>query len=718
MEFRFILINNRTGEKLQIPEPVNFDSLKVKLTRNKEWHGIISEFSEQDIWLEGHGYEMVVSENENYGVNMSIQLLIEFRCNSEWQVFYTGMLIPETLTIENGTECFAKIHVGQIDVQTDFTGQLDVKVDIENPLTLDGKELNHYPNLGKEIDIPAKTIKVISRAAIDKETRAGSGQRMGITYYKNPFGEAFSELEKFESDRNFSEATNPNTSPQNVAIFTNVPENLVQDNLFTLSIKLKIAGVGGGEINDWAGLPYPIYIYINSYIQIRRENGTIVRELFGKDINTTMPGQNYEFNFDEIIEIEKGHMLVFYSLISIPANVTWHGADIIIYPESSIRISAKSIFPATKAKIFMLHETLSRVAESISNNRLTVKSGYYGRTDSEINPTVQFDGTGGLRCLTNGFLLRRAIFEDGTIPKFTAAFSELFKNLTAIDAVGLGIEHDTGGSYVRIEPFEYFYNDDIVLKFKNIDVITREYNADVIYGTANFGYKKWLAENTFNSIDVIHGKRQYRTNIIFNKSFDKISDFIADGYCVEATRRRQLTDHSKSWGYDNDIFIFDLFRQNNNLYVTRGKGNPDTLIDPDTVINIEISPLRNAARWFSWMMQCVPKEVNKHLIYCGTEGYSGAVTTSYYAANPIISNEAAENQSITSDSIAIELKKHPIFKPEIVKFRYPLNMREFYLLKENPYGQIEFDGEAGWIRNMEYDITSGLADFEIIPKAI
>ena len=44
-------------------------------------------------------------------------------------------------------------------------------------------------------------------------------------------------------------------------------------------------------------------------------------------------------------------------------------------------------------------------------------------------------------------------------------------------------------------------------------------------------------------------------------------------------------------------------------------------------------------------------------------------------------------------------------------------MSELYLLKENPYAQIEFDGELGWLRSVEFDLTEGLADFEIVPKA-
>jgi hypothetical protein len=37
-------------------------------------------------------------------------------------------------------------------------------------------------------------------------------------------------------------------------------------------------------------------------------------------------------------------------------------------------------------------------------------------------------------------------------------------------------------------------------------------------------------------------------------------------------------------------------------------------------------------------------------------------------------------------------------------------------IKNNPHGLVEFDGEYGWIKEIEADLLEGTAKFTIIPK--
>jgi hypothetical protein len=89
------------------------------------------------------------------------------------------------------------------------------------------------------------------------------------------------------------------------------------------------------------------------------------------------------------------------------------------------------------------------------------------------------------------------------------------------------------------------------------------------------------------------------------------------------------------------------------------------LIDPVTVFNVDLSPTRNAARWFSWLMQGVKPENGDELIYTGTEGYAGAVTRST-KQQPIIAGNVSESQNISLTDIA--RPAIPLFKHETVEF--------------------------------------------------
>jgi hypothetical protein len=85
-----------------------------------------------------------------------------------------------------------------------------------------------------------------------------------------------------------------------------------------------------------------------------------------------------------------------------------------------------------------------------------------------------------------------------------------------------------------------------------------------------------------------------------------------------------------------------------------------------------------------------------------------------------MAGEVSENGSISNDVISVSIDhiySTPKFRPETVEFEYPLTFYEFASIKANPYGLIEFNGEYGWIKQIEADIFKGMAKFTLIPKA-
>ena len=58
----------------------------------------------------------------------------------------------------------------------------------------------------------------------------------------------------------------------------------------------------------------------------------------------------------------------------------------------------------------------------------------------------------------------------------------------------------------------------------------------------------------------------------------------------------------------------------------------------------------------------------------------------------------------------------PLFKAEIVKFKYPISRAQYQRIMDNPYGLIRVDGEDYWLKEMQYEVTSGETEFKLIPK--
>ena len=710
MEYRFFLFNERTG-RLEIDEPVKFDGFKPVFKRDAKAHGVTWEFAEQELDFYGRDGRIIKDEYDLYGVDGSIEFIVECNCGGAWQEFYKGTLDFARFSVKEGVTFAVSVGVAQLSTQMTLKSRMEMKVDVESLKTLDGLGMPAYGNLGKELMIPSKTVQVTNKTLTGDDISISYTQSTVYIFHKLPLGDVQNnEFDIVISESEFSRSSaDPETYPNEYVIFENVTDNNI-GTLFDVRISIMTtfdSPIFGGAIGGIA-------------IVLVKRDGTRKTLIEGlEDLLSGLTPHQYNSN-TEIggkLEIKKGEKIIAYSW-SITSGGFNPIVSITVHAGSYFEIIGASIFNPTPSKTFMLHETLSRIAEAITDGALTVKSDYYGRWDSNVNSAVA-DGVGSLRCLTNGLMLRQA--KNAEEPKFTVSFKDIIDGLTAIDAIGYGIE----GDKLVVEPWEYFYQNEVVLECDDIAEITRKVDTSTCFALVNIGYAKWEAEE-WNGIDGFHGKRQYRTNIKnVDTKFEQYSKFIADCYAIEATRRRMLADASKDWRYDNDIFIFDLERVGNEpgiqapvgtVRVIKGKGYEATLIDADNVFNVELSPLRNAARWYSWLIQGVKPENKTQLIYTSSEGYAGAQTQSL-KKNAIISSEIREDKKeITSDIISLLEKKEPRFKSEIVEFKHPLSYKDFNKIKSNPYGLVKFNGELGWIKEVEADLIKGIGKFSLIVK--
>ena len=689
--YRFFLINERTGEQVEIDEPVKFDGFKPKFKRDKKAHGVTWEYAEQQLDFYGRDGRMIKDEYERYGIDARVVFLVECACGGEWEEFYRGMINFVLYSAKEGANCFVSVGVAQTSIQMTLNNRAVTKVDLNSLMTFDGSHMQKYTNLGKHLNIPAKTVRMTNRAVTLSDHVFEIGSKTDNAWYKLSFGQTVeSGLDKFDNESSFRECGNPASYYAESIVFKNVQTNMVERR-FHVKVRLEITH---------------IYTNLNEEkeIQIYRDGVSAPVGIGFANINSN--GSSYLIEYNGSLNMSKEDAIVAHLRV----RRTGGNSRITIKAGSFIEITGDSYFAPTNSKVYMVHETLSRLTETITDNELTVKSDYFGRRDSEVNPTI-VDGIGSLRCFTNGLMLRQAKYENAedTEPKFTVSLKDIYDGLIATDAIGWSIEE---GKYLRFEQWEYFYKDEIILVCDDIAEITRKFNHETCFAQANIGYAKWEAEER-DGIDGFHGKRQYRTDI---KSVDneltQHCKFVADGYAIEATRRRMIADESSDWRYDNDIFILDL---DSARQVNTGAGNNAMgLHDAKTVFNVELSPARNAARWYSYIMQGTK---GNEMIFAGAEGYAGARTESQKDDSVIII-PITENTDITPAIISLSNKREPRTKSETVEFNYPLTFRDFKKIKENPYGLIQFNGEVGWIREIEADLIKGIAKFILIPKYI
>lgn len=144
------------------------------------------------------------------------------------------------------------------------------------------------------------------------------------------------------------------------------------------------------------------------------------------------------------------------------------------------------------------------------------------------------------------------------------------------------------------------------------------------------------------------------------------------------------------------------------------------LLDPDTVYNFRISPVRMAMKWFDRLSSIFRTVTNADkLIFSSGEGNYLAEGKLKYPFCRLEAGVIKENDDIAKNKFEDEEDALPIVFADRVEYRYPLGAGDFKLISLNPYGLIKYksnceDGE-GWIDELIYYPNDGVANFSLIP---
>lgn len=329
-----------------------------------------------------------------------------------------------------------------------------------------------------------------------------------------------------------------------------------------------------------------------------------------------------------------------------------------------------------------------------------------------------------------------------------ASFQEMIEALNCIHAVGFGLEadqhRDPASDYVvRVEPIRYFYNAGLtVMQCDNVESIEWDASAGDAISLFKTGYTKWEAKEA-NGLDEFLSHREYRTTLsALRKTLDRQCKYIASGYAIEVTRRK-LGTSTTDWRYDNDTFIICLqeyapatgethypdYMTENYSFTRRTVPLPHphtvaeaaNILDPDSAYNYRISPARNALRWLPFILSSYRDWANGQLIF--TSGDGNYIAQGMLAQGAVESAPLNESATLDLSSIAYNVIYHPIYRNEVVKFKYPMSYEQWQHINtgNNKYGRIKYnvnDGpyEYGYILDLKYDLFGGMADFTLRPQ--
>lgn len=723
-----------------IDEPVGFADISLRIKRDEQWHGIFFEATTNDLKFYGAAADYLMDKKRNEGFQAEVIFKAVVDCGEPDEIF-EGRLDFRQYKEQCGATCFVTIPVEQQGCTMTLRNRYDQKVDLSEPKAFDKQTiLPTYDGLNFAMELAAQRLQLIDRAELTESTNVDVLTDPGWvpttgddfngtisvpldnivfssfgTFQTSPIGGVTEEGDSFHppfpADPDFPTTVGTATLIGDIACeLTDVTATF----RIKGSIQIQQSGVGATQTFALKLFRLPEGLdatvpgnWITSYSNIfysMNSDGSVAFDVSG---TVALPFTQGDFLYWGINAINPDM-----------SNIT--ELNITFLPDTFFELAGGAACEPTDCVVSLIHETASRITEAITDRCLTVKSDYYGRTDSEPYAATE-DGCGSLRVLSNGLRIRNAETQNHFL-----SLKELFESLNPIDNIGMGIE-PTGVydlEYLRIEPVEYFYEDVEIIRHPNIPTGEKPTLPDQAYSVIKVGYKKWEAENV-NGLDEFNSNKEFRTSLkSINNTLDITSGFIAGGYPTERTRQQSYADTGAAdTKYDNDTFIVCVTRAPyayGNYIVEQGNiGNGANMYSPATAYNWRIRPMYNLIRWWKSIAQSYVNLINTTSKLLFTSGTGNLLAVGELAAYDPCKVEArllAENDDLARTDIAVG--EDPIWKPDGFTYRYPMSLRDYNTIKANPKGYLAVqcgngDFQKGFIMNINYRIAKGDADITL-----
>lgn len=726
-----------------INEPIGFDQLKTTMKRG-DYHGMSVEVSVGTLEFYGEAAN-IITQAYNTDIDTELAYKVETANND---VLYSGVLDLATYNEKNGAYRSVEVNVGEVGIKTTFNNRVEVPVDLNSQTTIDGNEIAHVPNW-LDLPIPYKTIRYVNMQNQVKTTdyrySPNTGNQLALP---DDFVNAWLNICLDNNAKQEFGTMNPTfhiaaIEDSTVAGYaepfctTNNGSDIDEDSdiIIKVSLDMSIRFPEGPaqdnypfeNLTDTPQLEVVPVVKINGYM---RQEPSMSPIIITND-NYTTPQQ---LTLEGTYTIKKRETAsIFVGLEIVNKNVNNKGdkgynnpskLDLTIKEGSYIEVTLNSkAEDKVSAPLIMVHEALNTIAESISDNALSVKSNLYGRADSVVHKQSTI-GDGALKAITNGYKIRGLYTDENNERNMPLTFKEMIESLNAIDCIGWGFSQENNVTCLRVEKWDWFYQNNRLLEVNEPAELTRRVDTDKAISELNIGYKKYTTAEDISSIDSLHGERTFTTTTkSFSNQKSALCEFVADNYAIEETRRAAMTtEKDEEFKYDENVFIFGLLSNANGYAIARDiaqQGN-DTIANIEEAYNTLISPTRNAVRWISRLF-CLnglkPFKLTK-----GTINYKAIVETEesrngVFVIPDLMNSIPGQSEDMPLQEQYGEIVIPRVFKAEEVALTYPITLEQYQAIKQNPYGLVVVDGEECWIKEFTYDFNTSEAEFKLTPKA-
>lgn len=547
-------------------DPIGWDDLSLKLSRHKIYNGVFLDIALNLKWhCNGGGKEFIDNIYNTYDINANTSVLIEIDCDSSgvYSEFYTGKL--NYASYETDGE-FTKVNIEKSDLLSKLRSRDEINVDLETDKSIGDKDIT--PITPKTLQMHSQKIYLESSMSGDNPFSVTNTHENVINTFvfrgliSHSLTNRKTEAENFTGWVDYDDFS---VTPGNTASNSFMPQifEAIDDDVDYPATGYVVTGRFSGMFYDRVVgaqsrintahslvLAYGADLATSSKITLYTSSGySTSDEEYSEAFDTG--------NFSENIYLEFGWGVWLYWFESETITVGSYNNNLDFeyqYDNSELTISIDSYTHETQAKSVLIHEAFNAVTDAIADEDFKFYSEFYGRIDSGKIP-YNTDGCGSKIAITNGFNIRE--FDDKNI---FCNLKDLFSVANSLHNIGLTIEQQQivyvgMEEVIRVEPISYFFDKDTeILSLAKPVKVETQLDTSRYYNGVKIGYDKWETEY-IGGLDEPNAKHEYSTKINSVKNEYRVtSKYIASGYAIEATRRKDVKE-STDWKYDNDNFV-------------------------------------------------------------------------------------------------------------------------------------------------------------------
>lgn len=756
----------------EVEEPIGWDAIEFTAMR-MESHGIDQPFStEVRFYAEGARYIKAIYDQYFINQPIAIKIVSDVGFNQEDYEF-NGFLNLAIYQEKNVCDTDSwEITVGIIDdeFREKFKARKQVEIDILENVDLDGNTITSAD--WEKITLHRGDVFLTARG------RNLSPTDFFLEYNSDdlvpPYCWKFPDyLKIFPIYWDKSDFSGPYGSTLDVVglDYTNTNAIFVNNTNITRTITFNISASGewrpfdrgcGGTAN-WGAL-----------IRVQKKDGSSATEvaLYSSPVfGNGTPFQPYSFSQTATMTIPPDYVVLVYA--------TW-GYSGTIRPddctntvpftcESSIVVNVEQLCIdikelnsgeyASECFVLRVENYFKRIIQKLTGSNNKLLSDTFSKTG---------DGCFWNNAVTNGLRIRNAINIDqaeigcGETPEentslFNTSWDIGFENLNKIFCLGWAFEWTGSEWKIRVEKADYFYQNLLSETFENVGEVTQSAKVDGLYNNIKIGYSdNWKNQNIGGAWAIMTLRNYFIGNKALNKNstntLELLSDFIAEGYAIEYSRRLQFYESGAvSSDRPNDYNQFIIWLNRNTIsgsavedtrFNLEGETgafsfSPGTVSYPSDYITLSNSPMeglyniyhtpaRIACRWWKIVGTNCYGLTDQRLKFQTGEyqvSYSSTIdgTDEKEECIEIPNGNINESADIVGVNLKPEYQKY-LFKPIEVSFSYPQSLCDFLTLSQDEQykkvrltsGSLVIEGFITQATNQPEDASGGTTNFTLL----